>query len=119
MTDPVVPSGSTSLAAERYYRYLYAEYYDRIPVPHTAVRASGPLWVALWGAVLIGFFFLYAFRFRRVHRSRGELYGVSSFAGSILERIGPVSGLTIAVWVVVTLWALYYAVAQSLRGYLY
>lgn len=119
LARPRIPAGSASAPVEAYYRYLYARYFEAMPVPHTQISWAGPLWVALWGVVLIGFFYLYAHGFSRVHRKRGALYGVSSFAGAILERIGPVSRLTKAVWIVVALWALYYAVADAARGYLY
>ncbi|MDQ6737675.1 MAG: hypothetical protein M3Z30_08245 [Gemmatimonadota bacterium] len=117
--SPATPAGSTSAAAHQYYEYLYGQYYMNIPAERTTILWSGPAYVAIWGIVLIGFFFLFAWSFQRVHRTHGELYGVSSFAGSILERIGPASKLTIAVWIAVTLWSLFYAIIQCVHGYIY
>ncbi|MDQ6905220.1 MAG: hypothetical protein M3176_00180 [Chloroflexota bacterium] len=113
------PSGHDSRATHAYYDWLYGQYLRRIPVPRTHILWSGPLWIALWAVVLIGFFFLFAFRFKQSHRKGGALYGVSSFAGSILERIGPVSWLNWISWAVITLWALYFIVRHSFFGQVY
>lgn len=115
----MIPRGSGDDSVHAYYNYLYQHAYGAVPVPHTSIRWSGPLFVAVWGAVLIGFFFLYAWNFKRVHRQHGGLYGVSSFAGSIMERIGIVASLTWGAAIVMSLWSIYYIVVQTVRGYIY
>ncbi len=113
------PSGSDSQTAQAYYNYMYSHYLSAIPSQPTEIRWTGPFWIAVWGIVLIGFFFLYTRFALRVHRKHGALYGVSSFAGSILERIGPASLFVRIMWVAVVLWAAYFVVTHILFGQVY
>lgn len=113
------PSGNSTEATHAYYNWLYAQYLGSIPAPRTTIYWEGPFFIALWAVVLIGGFFFLAWFGNRTHRSRGELYGVSSFAGSILERIGPISRFSWVVWIATTLWALYYLVSHVLAGQVY
>lgn len=113
------PSGSDSAAAQAYYGWLYGQYLSGIPAPRTEILWTGPFWIALWAVILIAFFYLYARYANRTHRQHGELYGVASFAGSILERIGKIAVFSYAVWGAIVLWALYYIVTHSLFGQVY
>lgn len=115
----VPPSGSDTAAAQAYYNYLYRQYLEAIPAHRTEILWSGPFWIALWAVVLIGFFYLYTRYASYTHRRHGALYGVSSFAGSILERIGPVSRFLRIVWAAIVLWALYFVVTHILFGQIY
>jgi hypothetical protein len=47
------------------------------------------------------------------------MYGASSFGGSILERIGPLSMFSWVVWGLIIAWALYFIVTQILYGQIY
>lgn len=114
-----MPSGNTSEATQAYYESLYRHYLAGIVTPHTSILWAGPIFIALWAATLILFFFCYTWFARRTHRSHGALYGVSSFAGAILERIGPVSPFSWFVWIIVTLYALYFLVTHLLAGQVY
>lgn len=117
--DGSIPCGSSSEAAQEYYAWIWSNYLDRIPVPRTSILWSGPFWIAIWSVVLIGFFFFYCWYLNRVHRKEGEMYGVSSFAGSILERIGRVATFSYIVWGAIALWALYFIVAHIAYGQTY
>ncbi|MCB0031502.1 MAG: hypothetical protein KDE28_26510 [Anaerolineales bacterium] len=113
------PSGNTTAEVKAYYDYLFSQYIQQIPANRTQILWSGPLAIAFWAAVLILFFFLYSYYLNRAHRKRGELYGAVSFAGSILERIGPLSAFSWAVWLGVVLAALYFIVTHILYGLVY
>lgn len=113
------PSGNDSAASHGFFEYLYRQYLGGIVTPHTSILWSGPIFIGLWALVLILFFFSYSWYAKRTHREHGELYGISSFAGSILERIGPVSPFSWFVWVLVTLYALYFLVKHMFFGQVY
>ena len=115
----MIPSGNTTEAARAYYDYLLSRALAAIPGDRTQILWSGPAWIAFFAVILVLFFFFYALYLNRVHRTKGELYGASSFAGSILERIGPVSLFSWLVWGLIVAWALYFIVAQILNGQIY
>ncbi|MDQ6766020.1 MAG: hypothetical protein M3Z22_07975 [Verrucomicrobiota bacterium] len=115
----MIPSGHDTDASQRYYAWLWSRYLGRIPVPRTNILWSGPFWIVLFAIVMIGFFFLYASSFQRVHRKKGALYGIASYAGSILERHGRPSLLQIAVWLTVILWAVYTVLDHIFNGQVY
>jgi di/tricarboxylate transporter len=115
----VVPSGNTTAAAHAYYNYLWAQYLGSIPPDRTQLLWSGIFYEALFLVALTLLFYLYARYALRTHRNRGEMYGIQSFAGSILERMGPMSVLEITIWVILILWVLYYIVTQIIGGYIY
>ncbi len=117
--DPRAPTGNTSAAAKAYYQWLYAHYFAAIPAERTSILWSGPFYIFLFIFVLAAFLFLYAWYFNRVHRKQGELYGVLSFAGVILERIGPVGLFTIIVSIAIVIWAAYFWITQILYGVVY
>ena len=119
INNGVVPTGNTTAAAHGFYNYLWANYLQSIAAPRTKILWSGPVYIFIFVVVLTLFFFLYAKYGIRTHRSRGEMYGIMSFAGSILERIGPLSLLEIFFWVVLTVWVLYYIITMILSGYIY
>ncbi len=112
-------SGNDSEHAQQYYQYIYSHYLQNIPADRTHILASGPFWIALWAAILIIFFALYAFSLNHAHRKQGEMYGASSFAGAILERIGTVSAFTIVISSMIIVYALYFIVTHILFGQVY
>lgn len=114
-----MPEGNTSEQVHEFYNYLYSQYMQSIPVDRTQILWSGPFWVALFAVILTVFFFLVAVHFTRVHRTHDELYGASSFAGSLMERVGPVSFFTISVISMTVLWGVYYIVAHIVMGQIY
>jgi hypothetical protein len=113
------PSGNTSEAAQAYYQYLYQHRLEAVVAPRVDILWQGPFWIAVFGITLIGFFALYAFSLQQVHRKHGEIYGVVSFAGSLLERIGSVSTFDWFVWTATILWAAYFVVTHIVRGQFY
>lgn len=115
----MVPSGNTSDLAKAFYNYLFAHALGVIPGDRTQILWTGPFWIAFFAFILILFFFFYSRYLQRVHRKKGELYGASSFAGSILERIGSVALFSKLVWTVIVLWALYFIVTQIMYGQIY
>lgn len=80
---------------------------------------SGVIYTALFVVALSAFFWFYVRYGLHVHRKKGELYGIQSFAGSILERIGPLSAFDWFIIVVVVAWTLYYIITLTYGGYLY
>lgn len=113
------PSGYTTDRVKLYYDYAFSDYLEDMPGQRTTILRSGPFWIALWAAVLIGFFFLYSVYFQNVHREKGELYGVASFAGAILERIGRIATFSLFVWALIVLTALYYIITHIIMGQVY
>ncbi len=114
-----IPTGNTTAAAHAYYNYLWANYLGSIAAPRTTILWSGIIYEALFIFVLTFMFYLYTRYALRTHRTRGELYGIMSFSGSILERMGPMSVFEIALWVILILWVIYYMVTHILFGYIY
>ncbi len=115
----MVPAGNTNDIAHQYYTYLWQVYEASIPAPRTTILWSGPFYIALFVIVLVLFLYLYTKYANRVHRNRGEMYGVMSFAGSILERIGPVSVFSYFIWLVQILWSVNYIIAAIQHSYIY
>lgn len=113
------PSGNTSAATQAYYTWLYSQYYAQATPDRTQILWSGPFFIALWAVVLIGFFWLYSRYLQRVHREQGELYGVASFGGSILERIGRIAVFSYVVWALITAWGFFYAIRHAVAGQVY
>lgn len=113
------PSGNTSAAAQDYYQYLFSQHISSLTPDRTHILWSGPIKIAFFAAILILFFFFYTYYFNRVHRQKGELYGAVSFAGSILERIGPVSIFSWMVWIGAIVWAIYYIISHIFNGFIY
>ena len=111
-----MPSGNTSQSAEAIYQHMWAQRFNEIPEDRVHILWLGPFWVLVFAIVLIGFFYLYSLHLQSAHRKHGSLYGVMSFAGTILERIGPVSPFSWVLWVVTTLWALYFIITHILLG---
>ena len=68
---------------------------------------------------LIMFFYLFAKHFTYTHRERGELYGLTSFAGNILERNGKVSVLGWVTFIFLIVWGLSFIVRHIIFGQVY
>ncbi len=115
----MIPTGNTNQNAHDFYNYLWSQYLGSIPAPRTSILWSGPFYIALFLVVLVLFFYLYSRYANRTHRKKGEMYGVMSFAGSILERIGPVSVFDAFIWIVIILWAAVYFFGSLLHSYVY
>ncbi len=115
---PRSPSGNTSAAAHLYYQWLYANYYASIPGEKTSILWSGPFYIFLFLFVLALAFWVYA-RMANAHRKEGELYGVESFGGVILERIGIVEVFTYVITAMCVLWAAYFFITMCLYGQVY
>lgn len=116
----MTPTGSNPEAVKAYYDWLLQHHINSIPTNRaTEILGSGPFWIFFWAFVLIAFFFLYSLYLQNVHREKGELYGAASFAGSILERIGPLSFFTWIISAVILFWGLYFIVIQASQGQIY
>ncbi len=116
---PPAPSGHLTAVVHQYYAWLYANYLASIPAERTNIMWSGPFYIFFFIFILSAFLIIYAGRAVYVHRKKGELYGVGSFGGYILERIGPVELFTWATIVVMLLWALYFLITQAIWGQVY
>lgn len=119
LTNPVVPTGNTTQAAHDYYNWMFSRYYAGFPVDKWNIQWSGPFWIGLFAAILILFFFFYAVHFFNAHRQKHALYGVASFAGAILERIGRLSTFSWFITIVLVLWALFFLVKHIVVGQVY
>ena len=116
---PPAPSGATSTIAHQYYAWLYANYFASIPVQKTDFLWSGPFYIFFFLVVLAGLLFFYTWSMSRAHRKHGELYGVVSFGGTILERIGIVEAFTYVSTIIFILWAAYFWITQAIWGQVY
>ena len=114
-----MPTGNDAQTAEAYYDYLLAHSLAAIPAPRTEILWTGPLYIALFATVLILFFAGYSLWFQQRTLRHDELYGVISFGGTILERIGAIPAFERLIWGVIVIWALYYLVSQALGGFYY
>ena len=114
-----VPAGHTPETVDAYYQYLFANKFREITVIRTSIYWGGPFWIAFWAFLIGGFFFFYSRYVNQAHRKSGELYGASSFAGSIFERIGPVSVLNILLIIVLSLSGIYMIIVMISRGFVY
>lgn len=112
-------SGSDSASVQAVYDNLYASYLGRIPVHRTEILWTGPLFIALFAAVLIGFFFLLSFSLRHVGARKNRIHELTSFAGQLTERIGTIAVFSCAVWATIVAWAAYIAIKQALFGLIY
>ncbi len=116
---PPAPSGSSSVVVQQYYHWLYANYFASIPAQRTTFLWSGPFYILLFLGILSLLLFVYTWSMSRAHRRHGELYGVVSFGGLILERIGIVEAFTYVSTIVFILWAAYFWITQALWGQVY
>ncbi len=117
-TLPHSPSGNTSAAATQYYHWLYANYFASIPGEKTSILWSGPFYIFFFLLVMAISLWVYA-RMANAHRKEGELYGVESFGGVILERIGVVEVFTYVISIMLFLWAVYFFITMSIYGQVY
>ncbi len=115
---PHAPSGHTSAQVHLFYQWIYANYFGAIPGQRTDILWSGPFYIFGFLLILAISLWVYA-RMANAHRKRGELYGVVSFGGVILERIGVVEVFTYVVSAMCVLWALYFIVTELLFGQVY
>ena len=115
-----VPSGSDTETVKAYYDYLLGWHLRHIPEDRaTTLLWSSPEKVLFWFLLLVIVFFLYAYAFNRAHRKSGNLYGATSFAGSLLERNGTVTAFTWFIIIGLFLAGLYLGIKYVLLGYLY
>ncbi len=114
-----VPSGNTSEAVRAYYTWIWTQYHAAIPLVRINMDWTGPLWIFIFAASITIFWWLYVRFAIRVHRKRGELYGVMSFGGVILERIGPVEVFTWVFSLGMIAWCIYLVWSFIFYGMLY
>jgi hypothetical protein len=115
----MVPSGNDTVAAHKFYDYLWSYYLNSIAAPRTNILWSGIIYEVIFLVVLTLFFLFYVLYATHTHRKKGEMYGIQSFAGSILERMGPLSIFDYFIWGTLILWVLYYIITAILSGYVY
>lgn len=113
------PSGSDSAAAQAVFQHLYSQYLSNIPLQRTEILWSGPIYIAIYSFVLIGFFFLLAFTLRHANAHESRLLELTDFAGQLTERVGRLAWFSFFVWLGVVVWAAYFAVKQALFGLAY
>jgi hypothetical protein len=114
-----MPTGNDAQTAEAYYDYLTAHALQAIPAPRTEILWTGPLWIALFATSLILFFMGYSLWFQHRTLRHDELYGVISFGGTVLERIGAIPLFERFVWGAIVAWALFAMISQALGGLYY
>lgn len=114
-----MPTGNDPQTVQAYYDALLSKRLESVGADAVRLDLTSLAWAALFAFVLIGFFFLYTWSFRRVHRSQGDLYGATRFGGAMLERIGRASKLSWAAWIGTVLYAAYFFVDHLLRGQYY
>ena len=114
-----MPTGNDAQTAEAYYDYLLAHSLEAIPAPRTEILWTGPLFMALFAIILILFFMGYSMWFQHRTLRHDELYGVISFGGTILERIGRIPAFEGVVWGVLVIWTLFEMISQALIGLYY
>jgi hypothetical protein len=114
-----MPTGNDAQTAEAYYDYLTAHALQAIPAPRTEILWTGPLWIALFATSLILFFMGYSLWFQHRTLRHDELYGVISFGGTVLERIGAIPLFERVVWGAIVAWALFAMISQALGGLYY
>ncbi len=116
---PPAPSGHTSAVVQQYYAWLYANGFASIPAQRIFDLWSGPFYIFFFILILAGLLFIYAWWTMYTHRSYGELYGVQSFGGYLLERIGKIEIFTYVFSIIIVLWALYFLITQAIWGSVY
>lgn len=114
-----MPTGNDAAVAEAYYDQLLAHALREIPAPRTEILWTGPLWMALFAAILILFFMGYSLWFQQRTLRHDELYGAISFGGTVLERIGAIPTFERVIWGVIVVWALFIMISQTLGGLYY
>lgn len=126
-----VPAGSDADSVQRYYRWLYQHYLDRIAASPTQgwSLSRRPPWEIAWagpflqmlsvGLVLTGVFWVFAWFFNHPRRHRPMLYRPSTFGGVITERHGKLGPFNIILSLAVIAWAVYYPVSHVLFGQIY
>lgn len=115
----MTPSGNDSDAAHAVFSNLYAHYLGSIPVHRTEILWIDPIWIALYGVVLIVLLFLLSFSLRHVGARKNKLLELTAFAGHLTERVGGLAFFSVVVWTIVVLWAAYFAVKHILYGLIY
>jgi hypothetical protein len=114
-----MPTGSDAQTAEAYYDLLTANALHEIAAPRTDILWTGPLWMALFATILIGFFMCYSLWFQHRTLRHDELYGAISFAGIEFERIGRIPTFEALIWAFVAVWAIFTMVTQAVGGLYY
>ena len=115
----MIPSGNDSAAAQQYYHHLWSHYLSQINVPQIFIDPWGPIWVLIFGLSLMAFLFLFSLTENSVHRSHGDLYGLTNFAGKLTERMGRISWFNVFAITFMVLWAAYFGVITTIRGQIY
>lgn len=114
-----MPSGNDSAAAQAVYDHLYAQYLDTIPVDRTHILWSGPFYIALYAVVLIGGFWLFAYKLRQTGGRSPRLFELTSFDAHLTERVGKLALFSYFAWGTVILWAAFFGITQALYGLIY
>ena len=109
----------TSSNVQSYYDWLYGQYYQGINEPTVRFDVRPIFWEFMFMISLILFFYLFSKHFLFTRRERGELYGITSYAGNILERNGKVSILGWVTFVFLIVWALSFIVRHIVFGQVY
>lgn len=115
----MVPSGNTGQAVQQYYDYLWSQRLEQINVPQIFIDWWGLIWVAVFGLMLFFGFFLFSVTFNSVHRGSQHVYGPTSFAGQLYERVGKPALFGFYWWTVIALAGLYYLIRQIVEGQTY
>ncbi len=115
---PRSPSGHSSAQAQLLYQWLYGNYFGSIPGEKTNILWSGPFYIFLFLVILAVLLWVYILM-ANDHRKHSDLYGVESFGGYILERIGIIDLLTWAITIICILWSAYFFITMLLYGQVY
>jgi len=116
---PIPPTGTDPATVQAYYDWLYGQYYQTHYFPFLDVNWDALAMELVFGLSLIAFFILFGATFPRAHRPRHELYGLTTFAGDILEREGPVPLLLWLCFIFFALWAIFFIVYHIVHGQIY
>lgn len=114
-----MPSGNDSQAAHDVFNNLYSHYLAGIPIDRTEILWAGPVYIALYGIMMIVFFFMLSTYLRHVDAPDNKLLELTSFGGHLTERVGKLAPFSFIVWGAVTTWAAYFAIKQMLFGLIY
>lgn len=112
-------NNNDSAAAHRVFDNLYSHYLTQIQVPRTEILWSGPIYIALYATVLIIFFWLFAFWFKRTGGADPRLYHLTAFNSELSERVGDIALFSYLVWAAVVAWAAYFGIKQAVFGLIY
>ncbi len=113
------PSGNDSASAEAIYRYMYAQYMERLPTDRTEILWRGPIYEFLFLTTIILFFYAVVFWMRPRWKERLDLKEITSFAGHLTEQPGRPRRFDYVSWAIVTVYAGYFAVKAILMGTVY